>query len=160
MMTDSCSRSPRTSESTRRCFLEEAARGLTLAALPCLASCTAPVRSLRAPRGRHVSISLADYPELRTAGGVLKILLPGEERTVFVRNLDGQTFLALSGICTHQGCTVDAGAHGFRCPCHGSSYDRQGRVVTGPAPDDLPRYRVELRQDELWLDLTGDPLTS
>jgi cytochrome b6-f complex iron-sulfur subunit len=49
---------------------------------------------------------------------------------------------AISMICTHLGCTVSSAAGGFRCPCHGSRYDREGRVTGGPAPKDLPWFEV------------------
>ena len=32
----------------------------------------------------------------------------------------------------------------FACPCHGSLYDLQGDVVSGPAPTALAWYRVSL----------------
>jgi len=51
---------------------------------------------------------------------------------------------AISMICTHLGCTVAAVTGGFKCPCHGSQYDDDGRVVGGPAPHDLAWYPVIL----------------
>ncbi|HEY9620619.1 MAG TPA: FAD-dependent oxidoreductase [Crinalium sp.] len=54
---------------------------------------------------------------------------------------------AISLSCTHQGCTVHQEADGaFQCPCHGASYDARGRVVRGPARQNLPRFRVLQRQ--------------
>ncbi|MBE9114695.1 FAD-dependent oxidoreductase [Lusitaniella coriacea LEGE 07157] len=56
---------------------------------------------------------------------------------------------ALSLSCTHQGCTVQKQADGgFLCPCHGARYDAQGRVVQGPAQEDLPKYAIAQRQDD------------
>lgn len=52
-------------------------------------------------------------------------------------------FVALSLACTHLGCTVDAETDGFACPCHGSRYDSEGRVVRGPAQKQLQRLRAE-----------------
>lgn len=53
---------------------------------------------------------------------------------------------ALSLTCTHQGCTVHPDANGeFHCPCHGAVYDREGRVLRGPAQRDLPRFKVTER---------------
>ena len=60
---------------------------------------------------------------------------------LLMHNTDG--FAALSLVCTHLGCTVDTAADGFSCPCHGSRYDRQGRVARGPALRKLERLRVE-----------------
>ncbi|MFK7901883.1 MAG: ubiquinol-cytochrome c reductase iron-sulfur subunit [Nitratireductor sp.] len=43
--------------------------------------------------------------------------------------------------CTHLGCipqTVDTQARGWQCACHGSAFDKIGRVVRGPAATNLP----------------------
>ena len=55
----------------------------------------------------------------------------------------------ISAICTHLGCTVnwlDSGSK-FVCPCHGSNFDSDGRVIKGPAPGNLERYEVTLAKD-------------
>lgn len=71
-------------------------------------------------------------------------------------------FLIVEGVCTHLGCVPQqrsaaegrtyVGAEwdgGFVCPCHGSAFDHAGRVVRGPAPDDLAipphRFATETR---------------
>ena len=48
--------------------------------------------------------------------------------------------------CTHLGCTPDwkLSEAKFKCPCHGSGYDTEGRNYEGPAPRPLDRARVEL----------------
>jgi len=62
--------------------------------------------------------------------------------------------LALYQKCPHLGCTVPwrstfefAGRKGwFRCPCHGSTYTREGGVlVFGPAPRSLDTMRIEVK---------------
>jgi Rieske Fe-S protein len=54
------------------------------------------------------------------------------------RDLDG-TLHERSAVCTHLGCIVsfDAVEKTWDCPCHGSRFDRYGRVVVGPANRDL-----------------------
>jgi cytochrome b6-f complex iron-sulfur subunit len=52
-------------------------------------------------------------------------------------------FSALSLVCTHLGCTVEAKEDGFVCPCHGSSYANDGSLLTGPAVKGLPKLRIE-----------------
>lgn len=54
-------------------------------------------------------------------------------------------WLITVGICTHLGCVPlsNKGDYdGWFCPCHGSEYDKSGRVRRGPAPLNLavPNY--------------------
>ena len=55
------------------------------------------------------------------------------------------TFLAYSGICTHNGCTVgyDESAAEFACPCHGARFEvATGEPVQGPAQQPLAKIAV------------------
>ena len=49
---------------------------------------------------------------------------------------------AISMVCTHLGCTIGTITGGFKCPCHGSQYDGDGRVMGGPAPRSLDWFTV------------------
>ncbi len=48
--------------------------------------------------------------------------------------------------CTHLGCTPNwlEPENKFKCPCHGSGYDIEGRNFEGPAPRPMDRAHVEL----------------
>lgn len=54
---------------------------------------------------------------------------------------------ALSLRCTHLGCNVnlDRGAGELLCPCHGSRFALDGRVLAGPASKEL--FSVPMRRD-------------
>jgi cytochrome b6-f complex iron-sulfur subunit len=69
-----------------------------------------------------------------------------DERVFLVRK--GNTFRCLSSICTHLGCTVNRGDRGYHCPCHGSVFDDQGAVKSGPAPRGLDWFAVSLSKDK------------
>jgi glycine/D-amino acid oxidase-like deaminating enzyme/nitrite reductase/ring-hydroxylating ferredoxin subunit len=51
----------------------------------------------------------------------------------------GGTVHELSAACTHLGCIVkwNTNEHTWDCPCHGSRFNPVGRVLNGPAVDDL-----------------------
>ena len=75
------------------------------------------------------------------------------ERRLFVFNTpDG--FYAISAVCSHLGCNVNhEPGKGFACPCHGSTFEEDGRVRTGPAAWPLPRFSMSLsRRGELIVD--------
>jgi len=56
---------------------------------------------------------------------------------------------AVSLTCTHQGCTVQKQNNGeFFCPCHGSTFDRDGKVIKGPAKRDLANYQITQTKDD------------
>lgn len=51
--------------------------------------------------------------------------------------------VAFSAICTHQGCTVNAGGATLHCPCHGSTFNAfTGANLSGPAPSPLAAISV------------------
>lgn len=86
------------------------------------------------------------------------------EQRLFVFR-EGKVFHAVSAVCTHLGCTVRAEAlsqpetvtvgdapmrltHRFSCPCHGSKYTGDGKVVSGPAPRPLAWYHLSVSPDD------------
>lgn len=100
-------------------------------------------------------------PSQRRVLGDLQRFPPGaavyvEDAGVFVLR-DAKGMRAMSATCTHLGCTVrsDADSGGFVCPCHGSRYDAEGKVLGGPAPAPLPFVRVDQdRRGRLVADLS------
>ncbi len=81
-------------------------------------------------RGRA---ALADLPPGH--GGVVE--LDGEKVGGYRRE-DGELFL-ISTRCPHLGCQLEwnPDEHSWDCPCHGSRFDYQGRLLTGPAQTGL-----------------------
>lgn len=60
---------------------------------------------------------------------------------------------AISLICTHLGCAVTHHQRGFECHCHGSTFDPEGRPLTGPADRPLPWLAVTLHEGWVLVDL-------
>ena len=58
---------------------------------------------------------------------------------------DDEGVYAISTVCTHLGCIVSYNKDkGFDCPCHGSTFQSDGRVRKGPAPTPLPWLEVSM----------------
>jgi cytochrome b6-f complex iron-sulfur subunit len=97
-----------------------------------------------------LTIDLADtkYSSLGSVGGYYI------EKQVIVINT-GEGFIALSSICTHQGCVVsyNHGNDNLPCPCHGSVFSTTGSVLEGPASSPLAKYDVAQDGDILTITL-------
>ncbi len=163
-MSDTANKAP----SDRRDFLLKFGAGAGVAALT--AQAAASLRSLvpNVSYDAPTTVKLgppADFPD------GLKFL-PDERLFVF---REGNTFHAISAVCTHLGCTVRAEAlsnvqtagegagalrltHRFLCPCHGSEYKGDGANVSGPAPKPLAWYRLSVGTDDgqLVVDLAAE----
>ena len=137
----------------RRTFVEMAAGMLATATLP---GCASVVITPVTPSGGMVRLPVRNFPQLAQLGGYLKIQPEGAATPIYVLALQDGRYAALSPICTHLGCTVNIeGAH-LVCPCHGSTYDRAGRVLRGPAERPLKQYPVAATSEgELVIQLEG-----
>lgn len=85
-----------------------------------------------------VDLSLAENSVLNNSGGS-KIV-----QSILIVNTGSSNFIALSSVCTHNGCTVgyNSTANNIQCPCHGSVFTTTGSIVNGPAPTPLPSYAI------------------
>lgn len=70
-----------------------------------------------------------------------------DDRLFVFRRPEG--FYAISSICTHLGCNVrwNAERGGFDCPCHGSTFDANGKNTGGPAPKPLKWFQLAMTSD-------------
>ena len=79
-----------------------------------------------------------------------KIVRFGSKPALLIRISDTE-FKAFSAVCTHLNCTVQYRdtTQQIWCACHNGTYDLNGRVVSGPPPNPLEAYVVNLRGDEV-----------
>ncbi|MCW8860711.1 MAG: ubiquinol-cytochrome c reductase iron-sulfur subunit [Deltaproteobacteria bacterium] len=96
--------------------------------------------SQKIPQKALLEVQKSDIP-LRGA------LVFKRSRAVIIRR--EEDVYALSLVCTHLGCTVNVTAENLVCPCHGSIFDREGKVLKGPSDKALERLEVEERGDKL-----------
>lgn len=73
------------------------------------------------------------------------------------KNVEAAGLMALFQRCVHLGCRVPwcATSIGFECPCHGSKYNSVGEYFAGPAPRNLDRFVVEVRDGDRFVIRTG-----
>jgi Rieske Fe-S protein len=77
------------------------------------------------------------------APGTGCVMLVEGDKVAVSRDVSGQLHV-VSAHCTHMGCLVHWNSleMSWDCPCHGSRFAMDGRVLEGPAQKDLPRPKV------------------
>lgn len=95
-----------------------------------------------------IDLTSSKYSDLGSAGGFVK------EKDIIIINT-GDDFIALSNVCTHEGCVVsyDHGNNNLPCPCHGSVFNTTGAVLEGPAETALKKYELTQEGDILTIAL-------
>jgi Rieske Fe-S protein len=100
-----------------------------------------------APVSGQLRLDLNSLIELSVSAGTAILSVEGSDAPLFIVRYNPTLYYALSAICTHQGCTVEEKGSRFVCPCHGSTYDRSGSVLKGPADQPLRRYPTRLENN-------------
>jgi cytochrome b6-f complex iron-sulfur subunit len=87
-----------------------------------------------------IDLSNEDYSDLQEEGGYVY------ENNIIIAYLGNEEYIALSKICTHQQCTVEYSREKelVVCDCHGSEFELDGDVASGPADEPLQEYNTEL----------------
>eukprot|EP00249_Psilotum_nudum_P006339 c19651_g1_i1 orf=1227-1961(-) len=77
--------------------------------------------------------------------------LKGDPTYLVIENDGTLATYGINAVCTHLGCVVPWNpAEGkFICPCHGSQYNNQGKVVRGPAPLSLALAHVDVQDGKV-----------
>ena len=72
------------------------------------------------------------------------------DATYLVTTDIGVKDFGINAVCTHLGCVVpwNKAENKFMCPCHGSQYDENGKVVRGPAPLSLALSHVTIDDND------------
>ena len=72
---------------------------------------------------------------------------------VWVIKKSGTQATVFSPICTHLGCRFgwNSSRKVFMCPCHGSVFSEEGKVIAGPAPRQLDTLDYKIENGELYV---------
>jgi Rieske Fe-S protein len=80
--------------------------------------------------------------DLKTDEGI--IISQKNEKVAVYQDKTGKV-TALSAVCTHSGCSViwNGNDKTWDCPCHGSRFNTDGKIMKGPATKDLPKKELD-----------------
>ena len=106
-----------------------------------------------APRVATEPKFIARTDELPVGGSKL-FRYPTEADPCILLRLSTERFVAYSQSCTHLKCPVyfKSESNHLICPCHEGAFSaNDGRALAGPPQRPLPRYPIEVRNQEIWV---------
>ncbi|MEM1278506.1 MAG: Rieske (2Fe-2S) protein [Cyanobacteria bacterium P01_D01_bin.6] len=93
--------------------------------------------------------AIGTVSELEEEGSLSSINFQGTQVVVARDPNQADAVVAVDSLCTHQGCTVDWDGDAFACPCHGSNFNLDGSIASGPASAPLPVYEAKIEGDQV-----------
>ncbi len=148
---------------TRRAFCVHVSEAAGLAALASvLPGCGSPTSpSGSAPplpaltggvSGGVLTVTIDPASSVATVGGAA--LVQSSSAAFLVSRTAPDTFVALTAVCTHEGCTINAfRSPAYVCPCHGSEFSTSGSVLKGPASRVLRQFATQFTGTTLTITL-------
>lgn len=97
----------------------------------------------------EIPINRGDFDEAR----YVVIEHPSSRYPIGVFQLSDNDFVASLMECTHQSCELSVKGGIYICPCHGSRFGADGRVIKGPAENNLKTYSLRTTENQLFIKL-------
>ncbi len=147
---------PDTPESPRRRTLFNRLWAL-LGLLACIQLGWLTTSILKSRKARNSAASARRFID----SGLVDSLGSGEVKAIpegmfYLSRLENNRFIALSRNCTHLGCALswNEQEQKFVCPCHGSTFDQTGVVMTAPAIRPLDFFEVRIEDGRILVDVS------
>lgn len=105
--------------------------------------------------GSTVQVNLQYADQLSWAGNTAYT-------AAWLRRETEDSFICYASYCPHLGCPVHwlSAPEIYLCPCHGSVFDANGKVLGGPSPRPLFTYPCRIRNGRVQVKTTKIPLPS
>lgn len=104
--------------------------------------------------GRFV-ISKSEFIQLKKDKKINRkfVLVKTEELDfpICIYNTGENTYSASLLKCTHRGCELNVGGGIYTCPCHGSEFSINGKVLEGPANKNLTTFKTETDHENIYI---------
>ena len=120
-----------------------------IAVLDACSPSTANAISKPVVKNNRVQVPLSLFDEK-----ALQIISPAKyEYEIAVEKTSANTYRALLLKCTHYENQLTSTGNGFVCFAHGSRFNKEGKVLNGPAALDLISLKTEIIQSNLYISL-------
>mgnify|MGYP005989182507 CR=1 FL=1 len=106
----------------------------------------------------HLIVDLADFIQVKKGKNSYRKYLIVQNKAMnfpicLYRNGE-KDYKALHLSCTHQGVELQVFGEQLVCPAHGSEFNKEGKVVTGPAFTDLRSFPVQVQENKIQITLS------
>ena len=118
----------------------------TLAGGALLSSCAKVYYAQYSVENNSIKVVKSEFDE-RTAVVVKDDRLPAP---LYLIKQD-EAYSAVLMLCTHKECELTPFGQELHCPCHGSEFTNTGQVLTGPAEEDLKKFKVTTNEDFIFI---------
>ena len=107
--------------------------------------------------GKTIIIQKTEFIELKKGVSKLRSYVVVKNDSfpfpICIYRFNENEFIALSLICTHQGCELNPNEFTLTCPCHGSEFNNHGKVIGPPAEKDLDQFKVNTDDENIYVHL-------
>lgn len=122
-----------------------------------LASCSKTYYATNTTTGKNIAVSLSEFEETKEGVKTQRpfVLVKNEQLPfpIAVYCSKEKNYTALYLECTHSGCELRPASTVLQCPCHGSEFSTEGKVLNPPAEKDLHQFPVKVSDKELFIQL-------
>jgi len=107
---------------------------------------------INASGSSSITLTIDSSSPLAAVGSAALVRYSGG--SLLVAHTAQSSFVAVTAICTHQGCEITGYSNQtYTCACHGSQFDTSGQVVRGPAQTALRSYATAFSNNQLTITL-------
>ena len=114
------------------------------------ASFSRDANKLTLPKSEFLKI----FKEKKTERNFVLITTNDSEFPICVYKVEEDKYIASLLKCTHRGCELNVGGGIYTCPCHGSEFTTTGKVLEGPADQDLKTFIIETDNENIYITLS------
>jgi|TARA_R110002012_G_scaffold263176_1_gene445833 cytochrome b6-f complex iron-sulfur subunit len=133
--------------------------GYLIAVLPAssalLSSCAGLYYASFVEEGRVLRISKGEFQQVKGGKQIERdfVVIQSDSMRypIGIFKTQNSNYLASLMQCTHRGCELNIGGGIFNCPCHGSEFDRSGRVLEGPAEENLESFEITTDYENIYV---------
>jgi cytochrome b6-f complex iron-sulfur subunit len=70
---------------------------------------------------------------------------------ICIYKIEDDKFIASLLECTHRSCELNIGGGIYSCPCHGSEFSMTGKVLEGPAEQELKTFEIKTDEKNIYI---------